>query len=192
MVSMREDKKTFIRVGNNLAVDFINTQFSTHEKVVNQLECLQDLFQWAAEMEVPLESIDTNANIEDVWQLRSSIKTLVTANTDKQVLPEDALSVLNKHLRNAPLQQQLLVVNQDISLQPFDKKLSVDKLLGKVAYEAANLLTSPLSLHVKHCSNEKCILMFVDTSRSKKRRWCSMDICGNRAKASSFYHAHKE
>ncbi|MEL6323421.1 MAG: CGNR zinc finger domain-containing protein, partial [Pseudomonadota bacterium] len=36
-----------------------------------------------------------------------------------------------------------------------------------------------------------CTLYFHDVSKNHKRRWCSMDICGNRAKAAAHRKARK-
>lgn len=40
---------------------------------------------------------------------------------------------------------------------------------------------------IRACAHEACVLHFFDTSRNGTRRWCSMAICGNRAKASRHY-----
>lgn len=36
---------------------------------------------------------------------------------------------------------------------------------------------------VRSCDHEACTLWFLDTSKAGRRRWCSMETCGNRAKA---------
>jgi predicted RNA-binding Zn ribbon-like protein len=189
---MKNDPRPFIHVGNNLAVDFINTQFECHDELVDLLSCFDDLSRWAAEMDVTLDPDDTSMNIDAIRQLRRALKTLLMTHIDKSPLPNETLALVNQYLINAPTQQKLIQVDQTIELQPLYKKLSVDQLLGKIVYEAAGLLNSPYHQQIKHCSNEKCVLIFVDTSRSKKRRWCSMERCGNRAKASNFYHSNKE
>jgi hypothetical protein len=38
----------------------------------------------------------------------------------------------------------------------------------------------------------RCSLLFVDTSRSGRRRWCSMERCGNRAKVAAHRRRRKE
>ncbi|MFF7351554.1 MULTISPECIES: CGNR zinc finger domain-containing protein [Streptomyces] len=45
---------------------------------------------------------------------------------------------------------------------------------------------------IRSCSGGGCILHFFDTSRNGTRRWCSMAVCGNRAKASRHYARSKE
>ena len=192
MVSMKNNPRPFIHVGNNLAVDFINTQFECHDELVDLLSCFDDLYRWAAEMDVTLDPDDTSMNIDAIRELRSALKTLLMAHIDKNTLPNETLALVNQYLINAPTQQQLVSVDQSVELQPLHKKLSTDQLFGKIVHEASTLLNSPYSQQIKHCSNEKCVLIFVDTSRSKKRRWCSMERCGNRAKASNFYHSNKE
>nr|WP_090396707.1 CGNR zinc finger domain-containing protein [Natribacillus halophilus] len=44
---------------------------------------------------------------------------------------------------------------------------------------------------IRECEHPECILYFVDTSKSGKRRWCSMELCGNRQKAADFYARKK-
>ncbi|MFJ5935728.1 CGNR zinc finger domain-containing protein [Streptomyces sp. NPDC093071] len=45
---------------------------------------------------------------------------------------------------------------------------------------------------IRACAHEACILHFFDTSRNGTRRWCSMAVCGNRAKASRHHARAKE
>jgi predicted RNA-binding Zn ribbon-like protein len=40
---------------------------------------------------------------------------------------------------------------------------------------------------IRSCDDEHCVLWFVDTSKSGQRRWCTMERCGNRAKARRHY-----
>ncbi|MGJ8645905.1 MAG: CGNR zinc finger domain-containing protein [Marinomonas colpomeniae] len=173
-------------------MDLINTQFECHGETVDLLASFDDVHQWATEAGITLENRHDDADIKSVWLLREAIKTLMTNRIDQQALSKEAIGVVNKHLCHAPMQKQLQVIDKDISLQPLHQQLTLDQLLGKIANEAAELLTSPQNQQIKSCSNNKCILMFLDTSRGKKRRWCSMERCGNRAKASNFYHANKD
>lgn len=53
------------------------------------------------------------------------------------------------------------------------------QLLSTVARDAVELLTGPYAERVRMCSGERCYLVYVDTSRPGRRRWCSMEHCGN-------------
>jgi predicted RNA-binding Zn ribbon-like protein len=59
---------------------------------------------------------------------------------------------------------------------------SPDALLYPVAEALAHLVTSADFTDVKHCEGPNCTLHFLDTTRDRRRRWCSMAVCGNRAK----------
>ena len=51
---------------------------------------------------------------------------------------------------------------------------------------AARLAEAGRWSRVKLCAAETCRWAFVDESRNRSRTWCSMAVCGNRAKARSF------
>jgi predicted RNA-binding Zn ribbon-like protein len=59
--------------------------------------------------------------------------------------------------------------------------------LRAIARNAAELLTSEELPRVRECAGDHCTWLFLDRSRSRSRRWCSMDSCGNRAKARRHY-----
>ncbi|MBH1934393.1 ABATE domain-containing protein [Streptomyces sp. AV19] len=54
--------------------------------------------------------------------------------------------------------------------------------LSAVARDAVELLTGPFAGRIRECGADNCQLVFVDTSRPGRRRWCSMERCGNRHK----------
>lgn len=65
---------------------------------------------------------------------------------------------------------------------------SPDSLLLPVGEVLAAFVCNEGFSDVKQCEGNQCTLMFVDHTRGRKRRWCSMAVCGNRAKAA----AHRE
>jgi len=57
-----------------------------------------------------------------------------------------------------------------------------------VARSAAELLTSDNVDRVRECEDDRgCGYLFIDQSKNRSRRWCSMESCGNRAKARRYY-----
>ncbi|WP_438447324.1 CGNR zinc finger domain-containing protein [Gorillibacterium sp. sgz5001074] len=61
------------------------------------------------------------------------------------------------------------------------------RILAAVAVSAAELLTAPEPPPVRMCGGEGCGWLFLDETRNRKRRWCSMSDCGNRAKQRRHY-----
>jgi predicted RNA-binding Zn ribbon-like protein len=59
-------------------------------------------------------------------------------------------------------------------------------LRAVIARSAVELFGGPLADRVRQCAGEGCALLFVDTSRSGHRKWCSMAGCGNKAKVATF------
>ncbi|MDT0613061.1 CGNR zinc finger domain-containing protein [Streptomyces lancefieldiae] len=54
-------------------------------------------------------------------------------------------------------------------------------LLGALARDAVELLTDPAArASLRQCAGDNCPIVYVDTSRGRRRRWCSSEICGNR------------
>ncbi|WP_171171018.1 ABATE domain-containing protein [Streptomyces sp. I05A-00742] len=54
-------------------------------------------------------------------------------------------------------------------------------LMALVARDAVELLTDPAVRGLlRQCEGESCTLLYLDTSRGRRRRWCSSEVCGNR------------
>jgi len=152
----------------------------------------QELANWAHAAELPLDLTDgTPHSLKKCLELREVLRTVFTAVLNAQGVPSSALNTINQHLLNHATQQELKKVKGKLELRSIYKYLSVERLLGRIAHEAAVLLESNQLEKLKKCANPKCILLFVDTSKSGRRRWCSMDVCGNRSKAASHYISRK-
>lgn len=63
--------------------------------------------------------------------------------------------------------------------------------LWPALWSAAELLVAPELAQLRQCAGAGCSWLFLDTSRNRTRRWCSMDDCGNVAKARRHYAAHR-
>jgi predicted RNA-binding Zn ribbon-like protein len=64
-------------------------------------------------------------------------------------------------------------------------------LLTAIARSAAELIAEGPQSPIRRCANPDCGLFFYDNSRTGKRRWCSMAVCGNRAKVAAHYRREK-
>ena len=68
----------------------------------------------------------------------------------------------------------------------FAKHEGLEWLLAAVARSAAELIAAGAKSGVRKCANPNCQLLFCDDSRTRRRRWCSMALCGNRSKVAAF------
>ncbi|MGU7773441.1 CGNR zinc finger domain-containing protein [Burkholderia sp. MR1-5-21] len=67
-----------------------------------------------------------------------------------------------------------------------------ESLLMPIAEALAKLVCDEDFTHVKACEGPRCTLLFADHTRGHARRWCSMAICGNRAKVAAHRKRVKE
>jgi predicted RNA-binding Zn ribbon-like protein len=57
-----------------------------------------------------------------------------------------------------------------------------EAVLGPIASSAVSLITTAPRTRLKQCAGHHCGWLFLDTTKSNNRRWCEMEVCGNRAK----------
>jgi predicted RNA-binding Zn ribbon-like protein len=70
------------------------------------------------------------------------------------------------------------------------REAPVEAALGPITVSALNLLQRADLSRVKQCQGENCGWLFFDSTRNRSRRWCEMEVCGNRAKQRRFARAH--
>ncbi|MFE6872375.1 CGNR zinc finger domain-containing protein [Kitasatospora sp. NPDC057692] len=87
-------------------------------------------------------------------------------------------AVLNRAAARPPLAPQIGPDGAPTPPLPGDG----DQLASTVARDAIALFTGPAADRIRECGADNCYLLFVDTSRPGRRRWCSMERCGNRHK----------
>jgi predicted RNA-binding Zn ribbon-like protein len=68
---------------------------------------------------------------------------------------------------------------------------SPESLLLPIGEEIAKFICNEYFKYVKACEGSTCTLLFVDRTRGRARRWCSMAICGNRAKQAAHRNRRK-
>ncbi len=57
-----------------------------------------------------------------------------------------------------------------------------EAILGPITLSALTLLVQSDVSRIKQCVGDHCGWLFFDTTKNKQRRWCEMEVCGNRAK----------
>ncbi|MGH6714976.1 MAG: CGNR zinc finger domain-containing protein [Bradyrhizobium sp.] len=75
-----------------------------------------------------------------------------------------------------------------LELRQMRRWRSPESLLLPIGEAMAKLVCEEDFTHVKACEGQNCTLIFADHTRRRARRWCSMAVCGNRAKQA----AHRE
>jgi predicted RNA-binding Zn ribbon-like protein len=113
--------------------------------------------------------------------LREATDRSARRQIDGQPLAPADIKTINDLARDAPLRQ--LASNGQTALAQHQP--SIRSLLATLAHEAVELLGTDQHGRLKRCDGEHCALLFVDDSRAGKRRWCSVEVCGNLANLAS-------
>ena len=166
----------------HLAVDLPATMVGRAKAVpVDQLATMVDLDRWlVAAGIVKQRPGSTNRDLVQARTLREALYRLELAAVRGTPYPRADMVVLNRMAEVAPPAPRL---GQN---QLSWSSAGVPNLLAVVARAGAELLGTDLAKRLRVCCGTGCSLLFLDTSRSGDRHWCSMSVCGNRAKARAF------
>jgi predicted RNA-binding Zn ribbon-like protein len=198
-------KSPFEFRGGNLCLDFANT---VDDRITDHpLELLTDygrVLQWGEEAgvitvktaqrlrhlasEAPGNALTT---LRTSIQLRDTIYDIFTAIGHRRAIPNTALTVLNKSVRQAAQHAQIVRVNRRFTWEWIDPENNLESVLWPISRAAAELLNGEEIGYVRQCASETCSVLFVDQTKNHRRRWCDMRICGSRDKARRYYLRRK-
>ena len=138
---------------------------------------------------------EARQTLDTATVLREALYDIFWAVAHRRKPPPSSLAALNKFVREAGSHSVLVPVNGHFVLQVDDQtnpEPVLDAVLWPIVRSAADLLVSDHLPFVRTCSSKTCQWLFVDTSKSHRRRWCNMRLCGNRAKVRRFYARQKK
>jgi predicted RNA-binding Zn ribbon-like protein len=119
--------------------------------------------------------------------LREAIYRIFAAIAVGLSAEDDDLATLNAELSRALACSRIVPSGEGYTWDWTGEEGALDRVLWPVVHDAADLLTSEELARVGQCADDRCGWLFLDTSRNHSRRWCSMEDCGNRAKARRHY-----
>ncbi len=120
-------------------------------------------------------------------ELRAAIKKALEAIASRQAVPPEWVEPVNAVLRWTEGYDQLVpVAGAGWRLAFVERQKRLEWLLAAVARSAAELIAEGPVAPVRRCANPACLLCFYDVSRTGCRRWCSMEVCGNRNKVAAY------
>ncbi|MFF4230311.1 CGNR zinc finger domain-containing protein [Streptomyces sp. NPDC001820] len=125
------------------------------------------------------------APVEGQWvgrfvELRDHVGQLVRAQIDG-CGAESALERINALAAGAPPGIRAVRDAQGSLVRALSAAPECGELLAAVARDAVDLLTDPVArARLRECEGDNCRRVYLDTSRGRRRRWCSSEVCGNR------------
>lgn len=189
--------------GERLCLDFVNTasHWNDPERFEERLKSFGDLMSWLSyaatqgrdeiRWRITFDAADEEIQkrvMADARDLRAALHSIFSGIIRGGVPDPAALSRVYGALATAVT----FVKPHDESGGGGWANASVDivrpsGLIYPIAYSATRLLVEDCLCYVKECGAETCDWIFLDCSKSHRRRWCDMKTCGNRHKARKHY-----
>ena len=184
-------------IGGRLSIDFVNELGSSSDFSWEQLLHFLLLTRIiSTERSAQLLALPQNdpqsarALLLKAQRLHGFLAEIFDASLGKQALSRDLIEPINEVLRITEGHDELLQQNGKWALEFVAREGGLDWLLAAIARSAAELISEGPSARLRICSNPSCGLFFYDNSRTRRRRWCSMSLCGNRHKVAAFSRRH--
>jgi predicted RNA-binding Zn ribbon-like protein len=188
--------------GNRLCLDFANLPYTSGDPVPHQTSWLE-LIDFLAE-----KRVISGARIEELRTLTENDPTAAGTLLKQAEQLGDAMRLAfaamltTQEIRSewaAPINQILGITEGHDELQREEggwklgfhaRYEGLEWLLAAIARSGAELIAEGAKSGLQQCSNPRCQLLFYDDSRTHRRRWCSMALCGNRSKVAAFARRH--
>lgn len=176
-------------IADHLALDFVNTAFGTTHPV----EILSNdlaVYHWLNEAGIEVKGLSKPSQkskselLSDALDLRAIAHELIVSSKNrKQTDPRKLNSFLARGISYFQIE---LNEGQGVVLKKHRHQSSAKDFLIPIAESIADLIVNADFSLVRQCECPDCTLWFYDRTKSHKRRWCDMAICGNRMKAAAF------
>lgn len=173
-------------LGGRPAIDLVNTLRERWRRRVETLVTPDDLGLWLVRAQLaPAPPQVTRARLREARELREAIDACMQAALAHEPAPAAAVATIDGWLAHADARAQLIVAADGAPVlgerEPADP---VKRALAAVALDAARMLGTPAeAARIRVCASATCSARFYDRSPAGRRRWCSMALCGNEAKA---------
>jgi predicted RNA-binding Zn ribbon-like protein len=190
-------KPPAIFIADSLGLDFLNSIATLVEKPIDWLDSGDGLLGWLAQAElVPANVLDElkarampgqlDKVADQARALREWFRGFVHKHSGRPLTPKAVreLAPLNRLLERDEAFNQILrdSAGDRLELRAMHRWRSPESLLLPIGEALAKFVCEENFANVKACEGHGCTLVFADHSRRRARRWCSMAICGNRAK----------
>ena len=180
-------------IGDHPAMDLLNTIVRLESGLVDVWQSDDDVLTWLGR--TGLTETKTAAHfrrgelLAAARRLRDIVRTLVVARKAQKRLNVERLDLkpLNQFLAKGSSHCQLSRTKAaGLSVVRQYEAPTPEALLAPLAEAAAEFLATADFNLVRACEGPDCVLWFYDRTKAHRRRWCSMEACGNRNKVARF------
>ncbi len=183
-------------VGGVLALDFVNTASGRETQGFREnLQSAADLVAWARHAAVLDEAAEVRLQrrcadepsfarrlLAEALRLRDAIYRLDAALAQNHGPAQDDVDMIAATHAACLGLGRLTTQDGGFGWTWNVESAPEETILGPIAASAMALITTADRARLKQCQGHHCGWLFLDTTKSNNRRWCEMEVCGNRAK----------
>jgi predicted RNA-binding Zn ribbon-like protein len=183
-------------IADNLALDFANTESGrgspSHQNHLREAANVVDWLRHAKALNTEeadrlgkrvTERADLARDlIGRAIELRAAIHALGAALGRRSKPPQSALAALSALHARCVTRAELAPGDPTCRWRWSVRSSPVEAALGPIALAAVRLFTEGDFSRIRECGGHDCGWLFYDRSKNNRRRWCEMEVCGNRAK----------
>lgn len=191
-----EWKDGFLFLGNQLVLDFLNTRPVQNGQPKELLPDFSALLRWlkaagllssrkAADLQRQWGKLDgARRVVETMHQFREKLRMEVLAWEQGNAIRHSTLEELNRLMDEHPMRTRIRTEGSALSKELYFETRRPQDLFAPLVYSASILFADVNLDRVRKCN--QCVLHFYDSSKKGTRRWCSMQLCGNRQKVAAY------
>jgi predicted RNA-binding Zn ribbon-like protein len=196
-------RQTLRRVGGHPAVDFANT-VDLDRPQPETLTDYRSLVAWCESCGLftaaQARRLNGAANAEpsaaarclkEALAVRDLAAQFYCARTLGRQASDADLQALNELLRKYTPPPQLTANGLGYVRGGWKRESELSQPVSQLLELIAGFITSPEFVRISRCEGDRCGWFFIDRTPTRRRRWCSMEGCGNRAKAQTHYRRHR-
>ena len=186
----------FLFIGNHLALDFLNTKFVLADSPKELLPDVDALVRWLvasgllrkqkgnALAKKWRETPQATVSLRELLKFRERLRAVVVRQEAGSSASNAFIAELNSLLKQHPSVIAVQRKGEKLGLETAFELEKPDDVWAPIATAVAQLLSDVSPVRLRKC--EACIVHFLDTSKKGSRRWCSMNICGNKIKVAAY------
>jgi predicted RNA-binding Zn ribbon-like protein len=186
----------FLFVGNHLALDLLNTRPVLAEGPRELLPNVDALVRWLVASGLLMRQkgkalarkwrglSQATVFLRELLKFRERLRAIVVRQEAGFSVSTAFIAELNSLLKQHPSVIALQRKGEKLDLDAAFKPEKPTDVWAPIAIAVAELLSDVSPGRLRKC--EACILHFLDTSKRGSRRWCSMNICGNKIKVAAY------
>jgi predicted RNA-binding Zn ribbon-like protein len=178
----------------SLCLEFVNSEFRDFRGrwVNDYLRHPEWLAQFLEKWHLQVEQPADEQTLEELVTLRALLAHIVQALHTPEGIDAEDVAALNRLLDKTVFRYQVECIDRELHIASLPVRLDWNWVQNEIIADFLTLLADYATLRLKVCENPHCRYIFYDETKSRTRRYCSIDKCANLMKVRRFRARHRQ